>query len=135
MTHRRTLLRTPLLVGGGLAAFAAQAGSPASPKLAPVGNLMPPPIKTEICVERTPASATLTAGSVTTADPCIPIEGRYGQTVTVDVAAPGYTTAHLSVDLSEKIRPQTVLLAAETSTPVPAEPVAPVGNLMAPPKP
>ena len=125
MTRRPMFGGRPLLAASAGLVLTIGCGNRNAPPS--VGNLMAPPDRpNEICVDPTPADATVSIAGRVTTDRCtvVTTEGP----IRVEVSAPGYTTETLEV-MPDGAEPITVTLVPAG---LPPDILEPVGNLMAP---
>ncbi|MCO4748378.1 MAG: hypothetical protein KC912_26525, partial [Proteobacteria bacterium] len=134
MAKRRRIQGKPLLVASvGVAVALGCGGGGKTFDSVVVGNLIaPPPMDGEVCVDPTPADASVTIDGEAVTDRCTVVQG-YGP-VLVEVTAPGFIAQEREV-LIDGVTEVEVTLAEEPKPvkkpkPPPREPVAPpVGNL------
>lgn len=127
MARRRRVTGRPLLVASAGAAMSVGCGG-LSREVPPVGNLVipPEPVVGEVCVEVTPADATVSLNGEVVSARCgyVPAEGK----LTVEVSAPGYLTETIEFVPGDPIDPDPVKVDL---TPAPPPPI---GNLVPPPE-
>ena len=128
MAQRRRINGKPLLLATAGAALVMGCSGGNKPPDVRTGNLMPPPmVKAEVCVDKTPDTATVRVNEVVATERCTTVETHH--MITVKVSAPGYVEQTQELPAQEKIELSIALVEGPEAPPPP-----PVGNLMPPPR-